>query len=450
MALYRPTNITPSSFSGLGNGTIDVTKDLQVSWQVEGSSAMTAYQIIIQQNTTESTQVYDSGKVALTDPFFGVDFNGRQQRYTAVIPAASLTALSNGYENGYKLKIKEWWSENDSVEQVQPAFFNTRTTPTLVMDSVASPLNLRRYTFHAAYTQAEGDVLNWFRWYVAEEGHEDAPLKDTGNIYGTGDVRCTYDGFFTGNSYSVRCICETENGIQADTGWVTFNVAYQMSELTGVLEVRKPPAQDALLISWAAIRFINGSADGAYSVNDGILELPDGSSVTWDQVNGAGMRFEPPWSLAWKGKILVNAATLLTIQEDGASLVLSYNNDGFSIKRDGATIFYLPVYICIDDVWTILIEPDRIRFRLDCMAGGLYPSNDLFPSETLYPAAGVMTAFQFEKAWTREQSAFTGVTLHGPQRCDWLWVYAGAFRKEDSREMLYGNGFEPEYSEEAT
>ena len=65
MALFQPTNITPSSFSGPAAGTVDVTQNLTVSWQVNGNSPMTAYQIIIMQNDTASTQVLDTGKITL-------------------------------------------------------------------------------------------------------------------------------------------------------------------------------------------------------------------------------------------------------------------------------------------------------------------------------------------------------------------------------------------------
>lgn len=175
MALYRPTNITPSSFSGLGNGTVDATKDMVVSWQVEGASAMTAYQIVIQQNDTDSTQVYDSGKVELETPFFGTTFTGNTQRFSATIAASALTGLSNGYANGYKMLITQWWSEDDSVQQVQPSYFITRSEPTLMMDTIQNPLPIRMNTFSAAYSQEQGDTLNWFRWLLAVKGRKMPP-----------------------------------------------------------------------------------------------------------------------------------------------------------------------------------------------------------------------------------------------------------------------------------
>ena len=64
MALFQPTNITPSVLGELGNGTVDITQDLTVTWQVNGNSAMTAFEIVFYQNNTGSSQLYTTGKVS--------------------------------------------------------------------------------------------------------------------------------------------------------------------------------------------------------------------------------------------------------------------------------------------------------------------------------------------------------------------------------------------------
>ena len=69
--LYQPTNVYPSMTGGLGNGVVDVTKPLKVSWQVNGNSAMTAYQITIYKNDSASTQVMTTSKLTNNCPFYG-------------------------------------------------------------------------------------------------------------------------------------------------------------------------------------------------------------------------------------------------------------------------------------------------------------------------------------------------------------------------------------------
>lgn len=446
MALYRPTNITPSSFSGLGNGTVDVTQDLVVSWQVEGASAMTAYQIVIQQNDTDSTQVYDSGQVNLDTPFFGTDYQGNIQRFSATIAASELTGLTNGYENGYKMVITQWWSSEDSVQQIQPSYFITRAEPTLTLDEVTTPLQVRKYLFSAKYEQAQGDSLYWFRWYLANSGEEDTPFKDTGNIYGTEDIRFSYDGFITGQSYSIRCVCETENGVTADTGWVEISVSYSLSLLNGVVQgCRVPGIEDAVLVAWPAIQYIPGEADGTYTVENGAINLPLGSSVTWDQVNGNAMNLNPPWSVAFKINITGNSGTPLTLNGASNALSVSYTSAGFTVTLNGTAAYVLNTYVAVGDVWIVVITPSAVYFRLDCIENGLFPAETLYPAEDLYPEAGAISTFQFTENWTPTLFAITGITLAGPGVFSYLWILSGTFSTSQMQNLLYSYGYEPEY-----
>ena len=94
--LFQPSNISPSEINN--SGTVDLTQPLTISWQVNGDSAMTAYQIVFYQNDAGSTQLYDTGQVSLAQPFWGINYAGQVQYYTVTIPAATLNA--NGHTNG--------------------------------------------------------------------------------------------------------------------------------------------------------------------------------------------------------------------------------------------------------------------------------------------------------------------------------------------------------------
>ena len=134
--LNQPINVIPSVLSGVGEGVIDATEPLTVSWQVSGNSPMLAYQIVIQQNTDESTQMYTTGKVTLANPFYGTNYKGVQQTFSATaITASALSSagIVNGYANGYKIEITQWWgaTDADSITQTSPSVFITRATPSV-------------------------------------------------------------------------------------------------------------------------------------------------------------------------------------------------------------------------------------------------------------------------------------------------------------------------------
>ena len=120
MALQMATNITPDSLSGIGGAVFDANEGLTVSWQVNGVSPMLAYQIVIMENDTESTQLYTTGKITLDSPFYGVKYNGDVEYFTAqkiASTALSGAGIANG--NSYKMLITQWWgaTDNESVTQ---------------------------------------------------------------------------------------------------------------------------------------------------------------------------------------------------------------------------------------------------------------------------------------------------------------------------------------------
>ena len=83
--LYQPTNISPSMTGALGNGVIDANNNLTVSWQVNGNSPMTAFQITIYANNAISTQLFSTGKLTYGCPFYGVDYAGNVQMFNYTI-----------------------------------------------------------------------------------------------------------------------------------------------------------------------------------------------------------------------------------------------------------------------------------------------------------------------------------------------------------------------------
>ena len=165
--LYQPTNVIPSLTGALGNGVIDAYYDLTVSWQVNGSSKMTAFQIDIFRNNSESTLLLSTGRLTDNCPFSGTNYKGEAQTFSYVISA---TALKNaGIVNGgeYKLTIKQWWSDTDFVLQTSASAFITRGTPNVIVNQFPIPLAERKYTFTANSYQSEGDTLNWVRWQTS-------------------------------------------------------------------------------------------------------------------------------------------------------------------------------------------------------------------------------------------------------------------------------------------
>ena len=249
--LFQPSNIYPSTFSGIGAGTVDVTQDLNVSWQVNGDTPMTAYQIKIYQNDSGSTLMYDSGSVMVSPAFEPHDKYGNATYFTAIISAAALSTagIVNGYQYGYKMLITQWWGVSDYVEQTSASVFITRSTPTLAINTITTPVASNSLTITANYSQAQGDPISTVEWVFALAGSESTPIRKTGAI-STQVLSFDADGLITGNTYSIMCKVVTSTGMEASTGFVQFPVSYSSSSLGINYQLAQLKNSSAVYLSW--------------------------------------------------------------------------------------------------------------------------------------------------------------------------------------------------------
>ena len=267
MALFQPTNITPSDLSGVG--TIDALNNLPVTWQVNGTgnTPMTAYKIDIMMNDTESTLLYSTGQVALSDPFYGADAMGNPQYFTATINAAALAAAGvvNSKDNVYKLLITQWWSAGEYVQQSSASVFIARETPSVSITNFSPTISTVSYEFLGSYSQAQGDPIEWARWQISGSANNDV-LVDTGRIYGVGELKTSYDGFLNGNNYIIRLSGQTVNGAEFDTGWQTFVVEYDIEILDGAMTTCVRKDTDAVQITFPTPLYTMGAGGGDWEI----------------------------------------------------------------------------------------------------------------------------------------------------------------------------------------
>lgn len=442
-----PTNIYPSTVGGLGNGTIDATDNLTVSWQVNGSSALTAFSITIYENNANSTQKYTTGKLTDGCPFYGTNYQGEVQFFSYTIASSSLqtAGIVNGKE--YKLIIQQWWSDTDSITQVSAAAFITRATPTLALNGFQPILDTNKTTFTATYAQAQGDGLMWVRWQVAAWNVTASTpadiLLDTGNIYGTSELKCFYDGFFTGQTYAVKCTVETQNGIQADTGWKTFLAQYTTTSATGLITAQQICGHSGVYVSWSGLAYIPGVAPGSqYTIENGKLTLSSGS-VQWNTVNGIAMSLDKSWSVAFRGRIDANTAGAVIFSLSTKTLWFRFWGTHFELWDGTQLLVDIPVALG-GYVSSFILTPNKLYIEYTVSDGGLYPANTLYPSTGLYPRANSGMTQHIETVPVQYiQEAITAITLSAPLQCDYLWVTKGTLSEVSIDSILNDPLFEP-------
>lgn len=448
MALFMPTNISPSTLGALGNGTVDVTKGLTVSWQVDGQNAMTAFRIRIMKNTTQSTQLYDTGKISDGCPFYGRTANGNVVFFTYGISASVLSQAGIANGNSYKMLITQWWSDTESVTQQSASVFLCRAAPTLTINAFSNPVKEKRFTWTAEYTQAQGDPVTWVRWQLAEAGDLTNLLYDTGDV-ATAQFAFTYNGLFTGQTYAVRCQTETINGARADTGWQTFAVEYPLLDITNArVNATVCKALSGVRLTWPGAYNIPGTTEGTYTAGGGTLTLEDNASVVWDRVNGAAMAFSPPWSLVWRGRIQTVPGTLVQLTEtEGDLLTVGVTQNGVTVTLGSvATVAETAYPMKAGDLLTVVLRPDRVDVYHKTMLNGLYPGETVYCGAELYPRGDVWTDETVSRAASGDgwsNFAIAKVKLTGPQICTLLWLDAETLTDAQTREIVQDPSWEP-------
>lgn len=446
--LFMPTNITPSTWGELGNGTVDITKGLTVSWQVNGNSYMTSFSIDIYKNDATGTVIYQTGKKTDGCPFAGTDAQGNIRFFSYTIATAELTAAGMVNGSSYKLIITQYWSDDESVAQTSASAFITRSEPVLTLAAVSSPVAARAYTFTANYTQAQGDSLTWVRWRIANFDDVENPLKDTGNIYSTPELKFSYDGLFSGTEYSVRCQIQTENGVQADTGWVSFSVQYSAPAVSGLVTVKADKKHSGVMVSWPRLMYIPGTADGEYTISGGYLTLPAGASVTWDKVTGADMAFPTPWAAVWRGKVVEGSGKTLTINMGTTEpIILTVAASGASVTQAGQQPFSFGLTFEVNDIVTVIIQDGAFYIRRERLTQGLFPSTTLQPGTTLvpHPASVLERVYQSGTPAGFIFDTITSLTLTGAQACDYLWINGAALDAETAAAITDSGTYTPKF-----
>ena len=313
MALYQPSNITPSSFAGIGGGVVDANDPVRISWQVNGTSPLIGFQIDIYDNDAEAQIVDTLVSGSLSPVFYGTDEQGNVRFY---VYEPGDTWADHDLENGknYKMKITQYWSDNATgthgVRQDSFAAFVARSAPVLSISPASGTIGSVAEDFSGTFSQAEGDAVASARWILSDG--EGTVLEDTGTVY-TGYLAFSYNGFLAGQTYTLSLTVVSSSGVTV-TAENTYVCSYESASAFGGISLSCNP-DDSVTVTWAAGRDIPGvpSAEDYGSITDGVLHLAANRSILWNTVNGEPMSFPAPFLFAWRGEIGSQTVTRRTI-----------------------------------------------------------------------------------------------------------------------------------------
>ena len=353
MALFQPTNVIPSSFTV---GVVDAIRDLvQISWQVNGNSAMTAYKIEFFENDAGSTPILSASTEKITDGipsggFLGADRFGRPKMFTWTAENRTWYAYNSAFKNGnqYKFKITQYWMDGEiehSVSSIEFNLFNMKSTPQVLIyltDSTyqaqdvdplesGSTIPTSIGYFQADYIQEQGDPVRNMRWQIAtatlsgDEWEIIDIISDTGEVP-TPTLQFEFNGFFDKQIYAVRCMIESEGGQQAENpmspkdGWIFFTVdIVAQGSYNGNFSLQCLPREDAALLQWTSDE-IPPVVNGSYLLRDGYVMLNPKTKIEWSKTGG----FSLPWTVAIELFFTVQEVNYTTIRRSQETYSKTY------------------------------------------------------------------------------------------------------------------------------
>ena len=312
--LYQP------SFPQPYISDIDATlnNDFTCYINAEGGTQVIAYQLNILNSNGNS--IYTTGKVTLATPLYGqqtlsvtvpntsgmtngLDYVWNVTLYeqyptiwvtTGKVQTTSTTTVINGMASyliavGQYLKIGTEISQITAYDSATGAitvgtafssaptvgsgytiyadnvtsndyYFRARTTPSLILTPIASPIASKSYTFTATYTQAENVGWKYYTWNFYNFRGQ---LIDTSGQISTGNIQYTFDGFIDNTTYGVEVTLENQDGVTLSSGIVYFAVDYASPSLVDVPIVTNMCDIDALKVEWSKLLINTGVASGS-------------------------------------------------------------------------------------------------------------------------------------------------------------------------------------------
>lgn len=350
--LFQPSHITPSVLTG--TGAIDATKSDKISWQLNGNSALTAWQYKIYTAPTSATQtptlVYTSSKTTLGSPIYPTDEHGNPIVFDQISLSANI--LSNG--NAYYLYITQFWQENGtekSLTMSTPAYFITSVTPVITItgsgfvDSTAGSGGWYATTQQVSFSATVNSTVTVekIRWTLTYypglyDTMEEHIVDDTGYVY-TQKLSYTTPLLRRG-LYSVSLEVITTDGMSN-----SVQQSFYINTLTLPLydeELKVTFNDDAYLyyyeyLSRTSMTFMQEYTSGvtrASSTAD--LKIPQGDNVgfyTMTRNNQTQpLRIDSFYSFMWNGNADVGCNVFNVSMEEG-SIGAYVTADGILFRR---------------------------------------------------------------------------------------------------------------------
>lgn len=143
------------------------------------------------------------------------------------------TLTNGGYYIVYLTTFDVNNKESDLQEIGTP--FYCFETPEFVL-SIEEDTVIRSSSFLSSltYQQADNELLDFYN--ISLYSYQHIPVQSSGNVYDTSSLSYLISGLENGKQYYLRATGSTVHGMQLDTGYIPFMVAYVQKQIFSTIE----------------------------------------------------------------------------------------------------------------------------------------------------------------------------------------------------------------------
>lgn len=148
--------------------------------------------------------------------------------------------------------------------------FSAYSVPTASL--TVGTLTTQSHEFVPTYTHTQGILVNKFQAFLY---NEDGDVLDSSDEIYSSNVRYTFDGFLSGNTYGVKFVITNNAGQECNTGIVSFSVSYSSPSLIITADAENICKDSCIKISWGNLVQIIGEVTGDSTYIENYLTLGD-------------------------------------------------------------------------------------------------------------------------------------------------------------------------------
>ena len=160
-------------------------------------------------------------------------------------------------------------------------FFTCYTTPNFSFENLSlvnqNTIASSSYLATVSYSQAQSRQLKSYVFYLYDATKTTIVKQSDMLYYSSGnEVSYTYKGLNNNTIYYFKCIGTTVDGGIVDTGFIKVYADYIVSSIYSELELTNNKI-GGYIQGVSNFKPINGTVSGDYTIENGILNIPDGS-----------------------------------------------------------------------------------------------------------------------------------------------------------------------------